>query len=83
MYDLSVKLQKIDETGSDNNYLRKKAIIETKKSLISMCFVKANEYLSATDRECANVYQTLYNYVLRLFEKSLGLETVRTVEVEI
>ena len=61
--------------------MRKKAIVETKKSLIFMCFQKANEYLKYNDPQCYEIYKSVLGYIDTLIEKGIRLEKIKTVEV--
>jgi hypothetical protein len=49
MYDLSVSLQTLqescDQSSSDNELLKKRIILMTKKSLIGICSDKVTEHL--------------------------------------
>ncbi len=78
MMGLSSRLQKIQESKDQNeaDHLRVKAILETKKSLLDICFWKANEYLDKTDSTVAEIYSQMYNNLASLFEKAVGMPTV-------
>jgi uncharacterized protein YydD (DUF2326 family) len=74
MYDLSVSLQEIqDDSRDDKEFLKKKIILQTKKSLIGMCFSKILEYLSRSDKEAFQIVSQLHRYDDRLFDASMNV----------
>ena len=63
--------------------MRKKAIVETKQSLIYMCFQKANEYLKYADPNCFTIYETIIDYTEKLLTRATKLENIKRVEVQV
>lgn len=74
MYDLSVSLQEIqDDQREDKEVLKKKIILQTKKSLIGMCFTKIIEYLARQDKEAYQILSQLHRFDDRLFDASMNV----------
>ena len=74
MYDLSVSLQEIqDDQREDKEVLKKKIILQTKKSLIGMCFNKIIEHLARTDKEAYEIFKQLHRLDDRLFDSSMNV----------
>ncbi len=74
MYDLSVSLQEIqDDHREDKEVLKKKIILQTKKSLIGMCFNKIIEYLARNDQEAFQIFSQLHRFDDRLFDASMNV----------
>lgn len=53
--------------------MKKKIILQTKKSLVGMCFNKMTEYFAKTDQEAFNIVKSLQNYENRLFDSSINV----------
>lgn len=68
-----MKLQRIPTGSLGHDFLRQKAILETKQSLYEMCQEKANEYLMKTDEDVGQVYLELYHQVKQLLSRSFQL----------
>lgn len=53
-----------------------KAILKTKKSLLDICFWKANEYLEKTDSTVADIYSQMFSNLAGLFERAISMTGV-------
>lgn len=53
--------------------MKKKIILQTKQSLIAMCFSKMTEYFAKTDKEAFNIVGRLIRYQNRLFEAGVNV----------
>lgn len=74
MYELSVSLSDIQNVDrEDKEILKKKIILQTKKSLVGMCFTKIVEYLAKTDPEAYEVFKQINAYDDKLFQSSINV----------
>jgi len=81
MYDLSLSLGELQNDESADTK-KKRVILMTKRSLLSMCFDKINEYIAKTDPDTQKIMTHIKQYDARLFNASVNVLTQQIEENE-